>query len=133
MSTIPETHRDLLDAVTLMHVATIGPDGEPQVNPVWFEWDGEEGVVRFSQTTGRQKYKNLQRDGRLALSIVDPANPYRYLEVRGTVTSIVDDDDNTFIDRQAKRYMDADAYPFHQPGDHRVVVTVQPEHTSQMG
>lgn len=131
MATIPASHADLLDAVTVAHVATIGPRGEPQVNPVWFEWDGDH--VLFSQTTGRQKYRNLQRDGRVALSIVDPENPYRYLEVRGTVASIDDDEGNAFIDRQAQRYIDQPAYPWHQPGDHRVVVRVRPEHTSQMG
>lgn len=131
MSTIPESHADLLDAVTVAHVATLGPAGEPQVNPVWFERDGD--LVAFSQTTGRQKYRNLQRDGRIALSIVDPQNPYRYLEVRGVVESIVDDEGNAFIDRQAQRYLGEPAYPWHQPGDHRVVVRVKPEHTSQMG
>lgn len=130
-SVVPESHRDLLDAVTLAHVATIGPNGEPQVNPVWFEWDGE--VVSFSQTTGRQKYRNVTARPAIALSIVDPANPYRYLEVRGMVERIDDDVDNAFIDRQAQRYINEPAYPWHQPGDHRVVVRVRPEHTSKMG
>lgn len=131
MSVIPEAYADLLDTLTLANVATTGPKGEPQVNPVWFEWDGE--YVQFSQTTGRQKYKNLNRDGRIALSIVDPENPYRYLEVRGTVAEIVDDEGNAFIDRQTQRYINQPAYPWHQPGDHRVVVRVRPERTSQMG
>lgn len=131
MSVIPEAYADLLDKLTLANVATTGPKGEPQVNPVWFEWDGE--YVQFSQTTGRQKYKNLNRDGRIALSIVDPENPYRYLEVRGTVAEIVDDEGNAFIDRQTQRYINQPAYPWHQPGDHRVVVRVRPERTSQMG
>lgn len=129
--TIPATHVDLLTSTALAHVATIGPNGEPQSSPVWFDWDGEQ--VLFSQTTGRQKYKNLLRDPQIALSIVDPANPYRYLEVRGTATEIVDDDGNAFIDSMAKKYMGEDQYPWHRPGDHRVVVKVTPEHTSQMG
>jgi PPOX class probable F420-dependent enzyme len=129
--TIPASHADLLDSTALVHVATIGPKGEPQVNPVWFDFDGTH--VRFSQTTGRQKYRNLQHDKRVALSIVDPANPYRYLEVRGVVAEIVDDEGNAFINSMAKKYIDQDVYPWHQPGDHRVVVKVLPEHTSQMG
>jgi PPOX class probable F420-dependent enzyme len=129
--TIPESHADLLDQVTLAQVATIGPGGEPQVNPVWFEW--VDGSLQFSQTRSRQKLKNLERDPRVAITIVDPQNPYRYLEIRGRVASVVDDDDNAFIDRQAKRYLDQDSYPFHQPGDERVVVSVTPEHTTQMG
>lgn len=67
------------------------------------------------------------------MSAIDPDNPYRYLEVRGTVTRIDDDPENAFIDSMAKKYMDKDKYPFHQPGDERVVVVVTPEHTTQMG
>lgn len=129
--TIPASHADLLESNALIHVATLGPKGEPQVNPVWFDFDGTH--VRFSQTTGRQKYRNLQKDGRVALSIVDPANPYRYLEVRGTVAEIADDEGNAFINSMAKKYLDQDVYPWPQPGDHRVVVKVLPEHTTQMG
>ncbi len=131
MSVIPESHADLLDTVTVANVATVGPDGEPQVNPVWFEWDGSH--LTFSQTTGRQKYRNLKRDPHVALSIIDPENPYRYLEVRGVVDSIDPDPDFAFIDRQAQRYIDQDKYPWHQPGDERVVVHVRPVHTSHMG
>lgn len=129
--TIPESHADLLDTTALVHVATIGPDGEPQNNPVWFDWDGTH--VLFSQTTGRQKYRNVQSEPRVALSIVDPANPYRYLEIRGSVAEIVDDDGNAFINAMAKKYIDQDVYPWHQEGDHRVIVKVRPEHTTQMG
>ncbi|MGC1512884.1 MAG: PPOX class F420-dependent oxidoreductase, partial [Acidimicrobiales bacterium] len=86
MPSIPESHVDLLSQVTVAHVATIGPDGEPQNNPVWFEY--VDGLVKFSQTTTRQKYRNLKRSPKVALSIVDPSNPYRYIEVRGTVVGI---------------------------------------------
>ena len=129
--TIPASHADLLTSKGFAHVATIGPNGEPQNSPVWFDWDGTH--LLFSQTTGRQKYRNLQREPRVALSIIDPANPYRYLEVRGTVDSIDDDEGNAFIDSMAKKYLGQDRYPWHQPGDHRVVVKVRPEHTSSMG
>ncbi|MFZ4719440.1 MAG: PPOX class F420-dependent oxidoreductase, partial [Ilumatobacteraceae bacterium] len=102
-----------------------------QNNPVWFGWDGTH--VLFSQTTGRQKYRNLQANPAVALSIVDIANPYRYIEIRGTVAEIVDDPGNAFINSMAKKYIDQDEYPWHQPGDHRVVVKVLPQKTSQMG
>ncbi len=132
MSTvIPDDKRDLLDSTALAHVATIGPDGEPQNNPVWFGWDGE--LLSFSQTTGRQKYRNVQREPRVALSIVDPANPYRYLEIRGTVERIDPDPERAFINSMAKKYMGVEEYPWHQPGDERVVVYVRPEHTTKMG
>lgn len=128
---IPEGYRDLLESTALVHVATLGPDGEPQNNPVWFGWDGEN--IQISQTKTRQKYRNLHREPRLALSIVDPENPYRYLEIRGEVDRIEEDPDNDFINAMAKKYMGRDEYPFHQPGDERVVVHVTPRHTTQMG
>ncbi|HEY8445596.1 MAG TPA: PPOX class F420-dependent oxidoreductase [Thermomicrobiales bacterium] len=128
---IPEKHRDLLESKALAHVATIGPKGEPQVNPVWFDWDGE--YVKFSLTTARQKYKNLQREGRIALSIVDPQNPGRYLEIRGVVERIEPDPEKTFIDKMAQKYLGVEKYMWHQPGDERVVVVVRPVRTTSMG
>jgi hypothetical protein len=128
---IDEKYADLLESNALAHVATVGPNGEPQVNPVWFGWDGER--LRFSQTTGRQKYRNLQREPRIALSIVDPANPYRYLEIRGRVVSVEPDPELDFINSMAKKYLGQDRYPWHRPTDERVVVVVEPEHTSKMG
>ena len=131
LSTIPASHADLLESTALAQVATVGPHGEPQVNPVWF--GTRDGYVLFSQTTGRQKYRNLQREPRIALSIVGPANPYRYLEIRGVVERIDPDPDNAFINAMAKKYIGQDVYPWHQPGDERVVVVVRPEHTTRMG
>jgi PPOX class probable F420-dependent enzyme len=87
----------------------------------------------FSQTKTRQKYRNLQRDPRIALSIVDPENPFRYLEIRGEVTRVEEDPNIDFISSMAKKYLGLDRYPNHRPGDERVVVFVRPEHTTQMG
>jgi len=128
---IPGGYEDLLESTALVHVATIGPHGEPQNNPVWFAWDGEH--VKFSQTKGRQKYHNLNRDPHLALSIVDPESPYRYIEIRGEVDRIDDDPDLDFINFMAKKYLGLDNYPYHQLGDERVVLFVRPQHTTQMG
>ena len=128
---IPASHRDLLEAKALAHVATIGPNGEPQNNPVWFGWDGQH--LLFSQTTDRQKYKNLQREDRIAVSIVDPTNDFRYLEIRGSVVRVDPDPDLAFINSMAKKYIGQDTYPNHQPGDERVVMVVAPRHTTEMG
>jgi PPOX class probable F420-dependent enzyme len=128
---LPATHLDLLESTALAHVATVGPRGEPQVNPVWFGWDGTH--LRFSQTRGRQKYRNLRREPRIALSIVDPANPLRYIEIRGRVVGIEEDADLAFINSMAKKYLGQDRYPWHRPTDERIVVVVEPEHTSHMG
>lgn len=123
--TIPDTLKDLLESKAMANVATIGPKGEPQVNPVWFDWDGEH--LLFSNTKGRQKYKNLLRNPQVAVSIMDPANPYRYLELRGKVLRIDDDPDFKFIDAMAKKYLGEDKYPWKQPGEERVTIVIQPE------
>ena len=128
---IPEGYEDILESTALVHVATIGPHGEPQNNPVWFGWDGEH--VKFSQTKGRQKYRNLGRDPRIAFSIVDPENAYRYIEIRGEVARIEEDPNLDFINAMAKKYLGMDKYPYHQPDDERVVIFVKPQHTTQMG
>jgi PPOX class probable F420-dependent enzyme len=128
---IPETHKDLLNSTALANVATIGPKGEPQVNPVWFDWDGE--YLRFSQTKTRQKLRNLQRDPRIAISLTDPQNPYHYLEIRGVVEKVEEDPNLDFINAMAKKYMGKEKYPWHRPGEERVVVYVKPQHTTKMG
>ena len=129
---IPESHADILDQKVLAHVATIGPDGEPQSSPIWFDWDGT--FLRFAQVTGyQQKVRNLEREPRVALSIVDPANAYRYLEVRGTVEQIEPDPDWAFINAMAQKYLGQDRYPFGKPGDEWRVVVIRPERTTQMG
>lgn len=130
MSTVPQDYEDILTKRAFAHIATIGPKGEPQSNPVWVDWDGQ--YVKFSQTTTRQKYRNVQRDARIALSALDPEQPYRYLEIRGKVVRVDDDPDNAFINKLAKKYMDVDEYPYHQPGDERIILYVEPEHTTRM-
>ena|SRR5258707_9390417 len=131
MSVIPQEHLTILESTALAHVATIGPKGEPQNTPVWFGWDGTH--LLFSQTKGRQKYRNINREPRVAISVVDPINPYHHLEIRGKVVRIDEDPELAFINSMAKKYMGVDTYPWHKPGDQRVVVVVEPEHTSAMG
>lgn len=130
---IPETHVDLVawETRSFAHVATVGPEGEPHSSPVWFEWDGTH--IKFSLTTGRQKYRNLQRDKRVSLSILDPLDPYRYVEIRGELDEIEPDPEIAFISRMAKKYIGRDRYPWHRPGDERVVMKVRPTHLSGMG
>ena len=129
--TIPNTHLDILEGKGFAHWATIGPSGEPHLSPVWFDWDGEQ--IYVSQTTTRQKYRNVQRDPRVALSIIDPANPYRYVEVRGEVVDVQIDENNAFINKMAKKYIDKDVYPWHNPSDQRIVVAIAPKHATVMG
>jgi PPOX class probable F420-dependent enzyme len=127
---IPETHRDILDKAGFAFAATIGPAGEPQCTPVWYDWDGNQ--LAFSTTRSRQKYRNLIRDPRIALTIADQDNPYHMIEVRGVVASIDDDQGTAFASRLMKRYTGQDEAPPDPPGEERVVVRVEPRHTTIM-
>ncbi|MGW1682459.1 PPOX class F420-dependent oxidoreductase [Saccharopolyspora sp. NPDC002376] len=129
MSVIPQDRADILDKQAFGHVATIGPHGEPQSSPVWVDWDGQ--YLKFSQTKTRQKYRNLKREPRISVSVHDPDQPYRYVEVRGRVAKIEDDQDNRFINKMAKKYLNEDEYPWPQPGEERVIVYVEPEHSTK--
>ena len=128
---IPDSHADLLDARGFLHLASLGPDGEPQVHPVWYEWDGTHLLV--SSTAPRQKTKNLARDGRVAGSILDPENAYRYVEIRGVVDAIEDDPKSELIDRLAKKYLDEDKYPWDTEDPQRVIIRIRPQHINVMG
>lgn len=127
---IPEAYFDILESKCFPHVATIRADGMISNNPICILWDGEH--VRFSTTKGRVKYRNMLADDRIALSIPDPENIWRYVEIRGRV-SLEDDIDRSFINQIARKYMNEDEYPFDRPGDERVTVTVHPEQVSAVG
>ncbi|MDE3096395.1 MAG: PPOX class F420-dependent oxidoreductase [Chloroflexota bacterium] len=105
-------------------------DGSPQVTPVWVDLDGDQILVNSEQK--RVKTRNMRRDPRVALSVQEPGNPYRYLEVRGRVTEITADGAAAHIDKLAKKYLGQDRYPFNQPGDVRVIIRITPEAVSGM-
>src|SRR5947209_12988324 len=96
---IPDKYADLFQKRAFANLATLMPDGRPQVTPVWVEVDGEHGI--FNSARGRQKDKNVRRDPRVALAVVDPENHYRYLEIRGRVTEITDDGADDSINKLA--------------------------------
>lgn len=126
---IPESHRDLLERPLFGHLATMRPDGQPQANPMWFLWDGE--VLAFTTTTTRQKYRNAAHEPRVAISINDPDQPYRYLEIRGIIERIDPDPEGAFFDVLARRY----GLPGYEPpvGDaaDRVILVVRPTASSR--
>ena len=124
---IPETHVDILDKRCFASVATLRPDGRLSCNPVSIVWDGEK--IRFSSLERVKKIRNLLEDPRIALSILDPDDPTRYLEVRGRA-EIASDTDRAFVNSMAKKYMDVDEYPYDPPKAKRMVVTVHIEHVS---
>jgi PPOX class probable F420-dependent enzyme len=121
MQAIPSSHRDLLDS-QFATLATVGPDGRPQLSEVWFLADGD--TVSISLNTARQKTKNLRADPAANLFLLDLASPYRYLEIRGDA-EISPDDDYSFADRVGAKY-NADLRDHDQPGQTRVVVTIRP-------
>jgi PPOX class probable F420-dependent enzyme len=128
---IPEKYRDLFNKRAFAALTTLMPDGSPQTTPVWVDTDGE--YVIFNSAKGRQKDRNVRRDPRVALAIVDPDNPYRYLEVRGKVAEITEHGADAHIDKMAKKYLGQDKYPYRQGGEVRVIYKVRPEHTTTMG
>lgn len=130
-SVIPDKYIDLFGKKSFANLATIMPNGSPQVTPVWIDYDGENVV--FNTAVGRQKDKNLQANGRVSLALSDPDNPYRYLEVRGTVVERTLDGADAHIDKMAKKYMGVDVYPGRQPGEVRVIYKIKPERISSMG
>lgn len=132
MATIPASHSDLLTTkLAFAHVATLNSDGSPQVTPVWIDFDGTHVLVNTAK--GRMKARNLAREPRVALSITDPDNSYRYLGIQGRVVEMTETGGDAHIDKMAKKYLDKDKYPFRQPAEVRVLYKIRPEHTTTMG
>ena len=129
--TIPEQYRDLFNKKTFANLATLMPDGRPQVTPVWCDVDGDFVVVNSAK--GRRKDRNMRRDPRVSLALSDPDNPYRYLEVRGKVVESTEQGADDHIDKMASKYMGVDKYPYRQPGEIRVLYKIEPEGFSFMG
>ena len=128
---IPEGFRDLFQKKALAHLATLMPDGSPQTTPVWV--DEQNGMIRINSARGRLKDRNMRRDARVGLSIHDPDNLYRYLEIRGKVVEITEKGADAHIDALAKKYMGVDKYPLRKPGEQRVTYIIEPQRFSTMG
>ena len=122
---IPDEAKHLFENKDVAHIATLNSDGSPQVSAVWIGIDGDN--VTFNTAEGRLKTKNLQRDGRVAISIAAQDNPYENLIIQGKVVEMTNDGADEDIDALAKRYLDADSYPFRQDGEVRVLVKIEPE------
>lgn len=130
---IPGSLEDILswEARALAHLATIGPDGAPQTSPVWFHW--EDGLIEVSVYETSQKLKNMQRDPRVALSVVDPKDAYRYLEFRGVVKRLEPDPETELIIRLSGKYLGLDYYPWHEEGLVQIAVLIEPTRVFGMG
>ncbi|MCI0352887.1 MAG: PPOX class F420-dependent oxidoreductase [Acidobacteriales bacterium] len=131
MAAIPEKYRDLFSKPAFANLATIMPNGSPQVTPVWLDYDGKHLIVNSAK--GRQKDRNMRREPRVSVAIMDPQNPYRYLEVRGRVAEITEKGADEHIDKMAKKYLGKDKYPGRAPGEVRVMYKIVPESMTSMG
>jgi PPOX class probable F420-dependent enzyme len=132
MAVIPASYLDLLtQKKAFASLATIMPDGSPQVTPVWFDYEG--GAIRVNTAKGRVKARNMTEGAPVALSIMDPDNAYRYLQIRGRVRRVIEPGADRHIDSLARKYLGKDRYPFARPGEVRVIYEIEPRAVNAMG
>lgn len=129
MVAIPEGYESLLNRPLFGHLATVRPDGSPQVNAMWFVWDGE--FLRFTHTNKRQKYRNILANPQVAMSVIDPDNSYRFIEIRGVVDEIVPDPTGAFYMQLNERYSGPLTEPPADRAD-RVILVVRPTGLSKL-
>jgi len=123
--------RKLFEEANFGHLATLMPDGSPQVTPVWVDFDGRHILVNTAE--GRQKPRNIRRDPRVAIEVIRQGNPYAFASVRGRVVEITSEGAEEHIDKLARKYLGRDRYPWRQPGERRIILKIAPEHVSSMG
>jgi PPOX class probable F420-dependent enzyme len=132
MAPVPDHFLDLLQQKkAFAELATVMADGSPQVTPVWFDYAG--GVIRVNTAKGRVKSRTLRPGALVALAIMDPENPYRYVQIRGKVRSATEHGADAHIDSLAMKYLGKETYPFRQPGEVRVMYEIEPMRVSGMG
>ncbi|HEY7067023.1 MAG TPA: PPOX class F420-dependent oxidoreductase [Chloroflexota bacterium] len=131
MAHLPEPVRKFIEEPNFASLATLMPDGSPQVTPMWVDTDGQ--YLYINTAEGRQKPRNFLHNKRVALAIVDRDNPYRHATVRGRVVSVTTEGADANIDKLAKKYLGQDKYPFRQPGEQRVLVKIEPTHVNDSG
>lgn len=126
MEPIPEEYRDLFERKAFANFATVMPDGTPQVTPVWVGYDGTHILINTAK--GRQKERNVQRNPKVGLSILDPDDPYRFVSIRGEVEEVTEEGAVDHINELTERYMDREEYPnLGDEGGPRVVVRIRPD------
>jgi PPOX class probable F420-dependent enzyme len=131
VASIPASHADLLEKKAFANLSTLNADGSPHVTPVWVDYDGTNLLVNTAR--GRVKARNLEREPRVALSIADPENPYRYMGIQGRVTGMTETGADAHIDKMAKKYLGKDSYPYRTPDEKRVIVTITPDKVHAIG
>jgi PPOX class probable F420-dependent enzyme len=122
---LSQAAKNLLEQPFICHFVTLNPDGSPQVTPVWVDHDGDQILINTAE--GRKKPRNLQRDKRVAVEVVDPNDAYRVLSLTGHVAAMEHEGADAHIDRLAKKYLGADTYPFRNPQEQRVILRIEPD------
>ena len=123
--------RQLFQDPNFGFMATLMPDGSPQISVVWVDVEGDHILVNTAE--GRQKPGNVRRDARIAIGVASQQNPYAAAFVRGRVAEITREGADAHIDRLAKKYLGQDTYPFRQPGEQRLIFRIEPLHVSNWG
>jgi PPOX class probable F420-dependent enzyme len=123
----------LLQEPQLAHFVTLMADGSPQATPVWVDVEPDGSAILINTAEGRVKTKNVERDSRVAVSVADSANPWRYVLARGTIVERRHEGADAHIDRLAKKYLGKDEYPFRRAGEQRVTLVIKPHHVIELG
>ena len=131
MTTIPDKYVDIFQKKAFAELATLMPDGSPQVTPVWVDYDGR--YILINTAKGRVKDRNMRGDPRVGIDLLDPDNSYRHLSIRGRVAEITENGADEHIDKQAKKYLGQDRYSRRAPGEVRVLYKIEPQAVHVMG
>ena len=124
---LTEDQMQLLRKPNIAHLATVEPDGSPQVTPVWVDIDEEKNLVLVNTAEGRRKVRNIRRNPQVAIDIADKDNPYTMVSIKGEVIDITTEGADEHINSLAKKYLGKDVYPFRQPGEQRLLLKIKPE------
>jgi PPOX class probable F420-dependent enzyme len=128
---LSEKARALIARPVLASLATLNPDGSPQITPLWVDLDGDDVV--FNTAQGRKKARNLERDARVAVTVIDPDDQYNVVAFQGTVADVTTEGADAHIDALAKKYLGVDTYPMRREGEVRIRVTVRTDHIAMQG
>jgi PPOX class probable F420-dependent enzyme len=121
---ITEEVAKLLQNKNFVFLATLMNDGSPQITPTWVDIQNDKILINTAE--GRVKHKNVSRDPRVAISVIDQSNPYNMVTIRGTVEELVAEGADEHIDKLAKKYLGMDKYPFRSPTEKRIILKIKP-------
>lgn len=124
---LSDEQKEMLRKPNFAHIATVEPDGSPQVTPVWVDLSDQDDLILVNTAEGRRKVQNIRRDPHVAIDVIDQDNPYNMVSIKGEVVEVTPEGADEHIDSLAKKYLGKDKYPFRQPGEKRLVLKIRPE------